>query len=194
MRFALINPPWNFQGSIYFGCREPHLPLELGYSKALLEEAGHECLLLDGHLEGLTQTELFDSVSAFAPDVTVITTAPTYLFWRCPPPEIRVPQELCQLLRPVAGKLVIVGPHGSTTPRATLKKTDADYVVLGECEEILVELTADRAAASSICFRQGGRDRRARTQSRIGHEAPACSALARGNNLKTSAPSPPLRC
>ena len=37
MRFALINPPWDFEGSIYFGCRERHLPLEFGYSKALLE-------------------------------------------------------------------------------------------------------------------------------------------------------------
>ncbi len=42
MRFALVNPAWSFDGSIYFGCREPHLPLELNYSKALLEEAGHE--------------------------------------------------------------------------------------------------------------------------------------------------------
>jgi anaerobic magnesium-protoporphyrin IX monomethyl ester cyclase len=30
MRVALVNPPWSFAGSIYFGCREPHLPLELG--------------------------------------------------------------------------------------------------------------------------------------------------------------------
>ena len=37
MRFALVNPPWSFDGSIYFGCREPHLPLELGYAKSLLE-------------------------------------------------------------------------------------------------------------------------------------------------------------
>ncbi len=51
MRFALVNPAWNFEGSIYFGCREPHLPLELGYSKVLLEQAGHEVLLLDGHLD-----------------------------------------------------------------------------------------------------------------------------------------------
>ena len=29
MRVALVNPPWSFDGSIYFGCREPHLPLEL---------------------------------------------------------------------------------------------------------------------------------------------------------------------
>jgi len=37
MRFALINPPWDFENSIYFGCQEPHLPLEFGYAKAALE-------------------------------------------------------------------------------------------------------------------------------------------------------------
>ena len=47
MRVALVNPPWTFENSIYFGCRAPHLPLELGYSKALLEAAGHEALMLD---------------------------------------------------------------------------------------------------------------------------------------------------
>ena len=40
MKFALINPNWTFEGSIYFGCREPHLPLEYGYAKALLEAPG----------------------------------------------------------------------------------------------------------------------------------------------------------
>ena len=29
MKFALVNPDWNFEGSIYFGCQEPHYPLEL---------------------------------------------------------------------------------------------------------------------------------------------------------------------
>ena len=28
MKVALINPPWRFENSIYFGCRAPHLPLE----------------------------------------------------------------------------------------------------------------------------------------------------------------------
>ncbi len=156
MRFALINPPWNFEGSIYFGCREPHLPLELAYSKLLLEQAGHECLLLDGHLENLTQAEIVRRVTGFTPDFSVVTTAPTYLFWRCPPPEIRVPQELCQNLRPAGGKLVIVGPHGSTTPRPVLRKTGADYVVLGECEEVLVELASDPSSASSLAFVENG--------------------------------------
>ncbi len=36
MRVALINPNWNFDGSIYFGCRSPHLPMELGISEQYL--------------------------------------------------------------------------------------------------------------------------------------------------------------
>ena len=50
MRVALVNPRWTFEGSIYFGCREPHLPLELAYAKAQLERGGHDVLMLDGHL------------------------------------------------------------------------------------------------------------------------------------------------
>ena len=156
MRFALINPSWNFEGSIYFGCREPHLPLELGYSKALLEENGHEALLIDGHLDALRLPEIVDRVREFEPDFAVVTTAPTYLFWRCAPPELRVPQELCRALRDVDSKLVIVGPHGSTTPRATLRKLQADVVVLGECEEILPQLATGLEEVSSICFEEAG--------------------------------------
>lgn len=37
MKYALVNPQWTFRGSIYFGCRETHLPLEYGYSQALLK-------------------------------------------------------------------------------------------------------------------------------------------------------------
>src|SRR5438105_12017976 len=132
MRFALVNPPWTFAGSIYFGCREPHLPLEYGYAQALLEREGHEVLLLDGQLGGLSLEEIRAGVRAFRPDFTVITTAPSYLFWRCPPPELRVPQQTAAALRDVGGTTVAVGPHGATTPRSTLKKLGVDLVVLGE--------------------------------------------------------------
>ena len=126
MRFALINPHWEFDGSIYFGCREKHLPLEYGYSKLLLEGAGHEAVLIDGHMGELSDAQIVDRVAQFKPDVLVITTAPTYLFWRCAPPELRIPQRLCSLLRPHARQLVAVGPHASTTPRATLNKLGVD--------------------------------------------------------------------
>src|SRR5947209_17322973 len=141
MRFSLINPPWTFEGSIYFGCREPHLPLEYGYSKALLERAGHEVQITDAQQDALSIAEVKQNVTAFRPDFTVVTTAPSYLFWRCAPPELRVPQEMVNGLREVAGVVVAVGPHASTTPRATLGKLGADVVVMGECEEVLPRLT-----------------------------------------------------
>ncbi|MBV8907329.1 MAG: TIGR04295 family B12-binding domain-containing radical SAM protein, partial [Acidobacteriia bacterium] len=155
MRFALVNPPWSFEGSIYFGCREPHLPLEYAYSQALLEDAGHEAVIFDAHLEGLTCEELRRGVLAFAPDFLVITTAPSYLFWRCAPPELRVPQETVKMLRGAGACIVAIGPHASTTPRAAVQKLGADVVVLGECEEILPRLTEDWSRVPSLCYRRG---------------------------------------
>ncbi|WP_142849874.1 TIGR04295 family B12-binding domain-containing radical SAM protein [Telmatospirillum sp. J64-1] len=158
MRFALVNPNWTFDGSIYFGCREPHLPLELGYSKALLERGGHEAVIIDGHIEGLDQEQIRARVQAFGPDVTVVTTAPTYLFWRCAPPELRVPQMLLEALRGVTGSMTVaVGPHGSTTPRAALRKLGVDVVVMGECEEILARLAEEAPDnLTSVCYWKNG--------------------------------------
>jgi anaerobic magnesium-protoporphyrin IX monomethyl ester cyclase len=140
LRYTLINPPWSFDGSIYFGCREPHLPLEYGYSKALLEAAGHDVDVVDAQLDSLTLDNVRERVRAFRPDFTVVTTAPSYLFWRCAPPELRVPLETLRAVRDIAGMTVVVGPHASTTPAATRRKLDADVVIMGECEELLPKL------------------------------------------------------
>ena len=142
MRVALLNPPWTFEGSIYFGCREPHLPLELGYCRALLERDGHQVLLLDGHLMGQSYTEMAEQVRTFDPAMTVVATAPSYLFWRCAPPELRVPRQMLDALAGQGGQTVAVGPHGSATPSATLRKLGVDAVVLGECEEVVAALAA----------------------------------------------------
>lgn len=144
MKVALLNPPWRFDGSIYFGCREPHLPLEYGYARALLAAAGHDVRLFDAHLEGRDAAWLRAELEAFGPELSVITTAPSYLFWRCAPPELRAPMLAARAVREVCGALVVVGPHASTTPGATLAKLGADAAVLGECEDVLVELAARR--------------------------------------------------
>ncbi|MDW6023597.1 TIGR04295 family B12-binding domain-containing radical SAM protein [Mesorhizobium sp. BAC0120] len=151
MKVALVNPSWSYEGSVYFGCREPHLPLELGYSKAQLEADGHEVLMLDGQIQQLDNSELAASVAEFSPGMTVVTTAPTYLFWRCAPPELRVPAEFLSHLGRDGGRTVAVGPHGSATPAPTLNKLGADVVVRGECEEVIAELanTADWSAVPS---------------------------------------------
>jgi anaerobic magnesium-protoporphyrin IX monomethyl ester cyclase len=145
VRVALVSPQWSFDHSIYFGCREPHLPLEYGAAKMLLETGGHQAEIFDGHMFGLPHAEIAAAVKAFRADMTVVTTAPSYLFWRCAPPELRVPLELLQVLDGIGGRKVVIGPHASTTPAATLRKLSADIAVMGECEEVLLAL-ADGAA------------------------------------------------
>ncbi|PTQ07835.1 B12-binding domain/radical SAM domain-containing protein [Sphingomonas oleivorans] len=161
MKLALVNPAWSYANSIYFGSRDPHLPLELGYARALLEADGHEVLMLDGHLNGQSNEELARLVANFAPEMTVVTTAPTYLFWRCAPPELRVPAEFLRALGQGGGLMAAVGPHGSVTPETTLEKLGVDIVVRGECEEVVGTLArgGPLGEVPSIAFRAGGRTR-----------------------------------
>src|SRR3954464_1835325 len=154
-RVALINPDWRYDGSIYFGCRSPHLPLELGISQQMLEQAGHKTLLLDAHMFGLATSDVAAELASFGPDIVVVTTAPTYLFWRCAPPELRIPQQLTLALRDLAPMLVAVGPHGSTTPRAALSKLKVDYVVMGECEKTLLRLANGERDIIGVCYADG---------------------------------------
>src|SRR5437763_4734394 len=158
MKIALVNPPWSFDGSIYFGCREPHLPLEYGYAQALLRREGHEAEIFDGQLGGLQRHEIRAAVATYQPDIAVVTTAPSYLFWRCAPPELRVPQEIVRNLRPLVPAIVAVGPHASTTPAVALTKLGADAAVIGECEDILPRFAAPRSewgGIDSICYWNG---------------------------------------
>lgn len=142
MKYALVQPNWTFGGSTYFGCTETHMPLELFYARQQVEAAGQEALLLDAHLEGLSCETAARRVRGYAPDFVVLTTAPTYLFWRCPQPELRVPALWMQSLKQAAPRAVTVaiGPHGSATPRATGAKLGCDIVIQGEAEQELAEL------------------------------------------------------
>ena len=155
MKYALLQPNWDFAGSSYFGCQDTHLPLELLYARQQLEAAGHETLLLDGHLEGLSAAEAGRRVRAFRPDFTVLTTAPTYLFWRCPQPELRLPAAWLAAAR--AGVTVAIGPHPSATPAATLRKLDCDVALRGEPDFILPRLAAeDWGQIEGCCWRGTG--------------------------------------
>lgn len=142
MRYALVNPNWTFEGSTYFGCRDPHLPLELLSARAMLRAAGHDVLLVDAQMEGLSIEGTSARLSGFKPEILVIPTAPSYLFWRCPQPELRVPRSWVRALGEGA-VTVLIGPHGSATPQATLRKTGAEVVLRGEPDQTLAML-ADR--------------------------------------------------
>jgi len=63
MKYALINPRWSFEGSTYFGCPEPHFPLELLYAQQALRKAGHEVVLIDAFMESLNSDQVRQRLS-----------------------------------------------------------------------------------------------------------------------------------
>ena len=156
MKFALVNPNWDFKGSTYFGCQDPHIPLELLFTFDQIRNKGHESLLVDAQTDKLTLEETRAKVGTFDPDFLVMPTAPSYLFWRCPPPELRVPMEWLRGLGTRAVK-VVIGPHSSATPGATLRKTGADVVLRGEPDQTIPEL-ADKpwTEIAGCCYQAGG--------------------------------------
>ena len=159
MKFALVNPNWSFQGSTYFGCQESHYPLELMFSADKIRSAGHDRLLIDAQLENLDLASVKKKIDAFDPDFLVIPTAPSYLFWRCPPPELRVPKRWFRELGTHAIK-VAIGPHGSATPSITMRKLDCDVVMRGEPDYTLAQLTAKAwAEIDGCCWRLGQEER-----------------------------------
>jgi anaerobic magnesium-protoporphyrin IX monomethyl ester cyclase len=153
MRFAFVNPNWSFTGSTYFGCRDPHYPLELLFAVQKAEAAEHEALLVDAQNDDLTIGQVQKRISEFRPDFLVIPSAPSYLFWRCPPPELRVPMDYFRAIESTATKICI-GPHASATPNAVLQKTGADIVIKGEPEQAIVDLaTRPWDEIDGICYR-----------------------------------------
>src|SRR5262249_11696032 len=153
MKFALVNPAWDFSDSIYFGCQQPHYPLELLFAFDKIEEAGHEAMLLDAQLGSLSTEEARRRIAAFDPNYLVIPTAPSYLFWRCPPPELRIPQKWFAALETSAVK-VPIGPHASATPGPTLRKLNCDVVFRGEPDDVIPLLpTRSWAEIDGCCWR-----------------------------------------
>jgi anaerobic magnesium-protoporphyrin IX monomethyl ester cyclase len=156
MRYALVNPLWTFPRSTYFGCQEPHFPIELFSAKLALEAAGHEALIVDAHMEKLTYSEVRTRLEGFRPHFLIVPTAPSYLFWRCPPPELRIPKQWIRALRDEA-TTVLIGPHGSATPAAALRKTGADLVLRGEADQLLALLaTRPKSEIPGCCWIENG--------------------------------------
>lgn len=153
MKFALVNPRWDFRGSTYFGCPDPHFPLELMFAAAQIRAAGHDALLVDAHSSNLSREQTQRRVDKFRPDFLVIPTAPSYLFWRCPPPELRVPIEWLEGMSPEA-VTVIIGPHSSATPATVMRKTGCSVALRGEPDHTIAQLaTTPWQEIPGCCFR-----------------------------------------
>ena len=115
--------------------------LELLFAHDKVREAGQKRWWLMRRRMDLTIEETRRRVEQFDPDFLVIPSAPSYLFWRCPPPEVRVPK---QWFAGIGGraKKVLIGPHASATPVSAMRKTGADVAIKGEPDQAIADLAS----------------------------------------------------
>lgn len=137
-----INPDWTIGSSLTQTdtLRPPKsFPIEWGYLRQSAEMIrGLEFDFVDLYSNTIP-LQMNHSKIADA-DYIIISTAPSYLFWRCPPLDLSA---VCSAVREVrsvsTAKIVLFGPHGTVLPLPTLISTAADHVFRGEPDTELLE-------------------------------------------------------
>jgi anaerobic magnesium-protoporphyrin IX monomethyl ester cyclase len=70
------------------------------------------------------------------PDIVLLSTAPSYLYWRCPPTTLDAPRKYVSHIRRVKPRIpiILIGPHGTADPASTLRATGATHCFRGEID------------------------------------------------------------
>lgn len=152
MRVALIHPNWNLHDLKFTtaSIRPPKsIPLELTYTAASLDGVA-EAQIFDAYASGKSFEELSKEVADFKPDLAIVETTPTYLFWRCPPLDLSVPKKVINDLREkLDSKVAVIGPHGTNDPEWTMRNTKADVVIRGESDFVFRDMLQPRSLSLS---------------------------------------------
>jgi radical SAM superfamily enzyme YgiQ (UPF0313 family) len=108
-------------------------PFTLAYATAVLEAEGVPTMVLDAVGEDIQEDEYLRRVASFRPDFIVNETS-TASFEN----DLR----LASCLKTLTGaKIAFCGPHASGDPAGVLRNESVDFVLLGEFEQTLPELT-----------------------------------------------------
>ncbi len=170
LKIQLVHPPVYTHPSAFTAMR-PAPPVGLAYIGAALRRAGHSVSLLDAVGEAPTQATpdrgllrmgltVEQMVARLDPDADALAITN---MWSHSWPVLR---ELICAFRARRPELLIVcgGEHFSGLPEHSMAEAPIDYVVMGEGEEIAVQLFAalasgedfDPGKIDGICWRRGG--------------------------------------
>jgi radical SAM superfamily enzyme YgiQ (UPF0313 family) len=148
MKVALVKPPATYADWY----KRP--VLGLSYIAAGVEQAGHDCRILDAYFHSWSEAELLDRVLAYQPDV-VGFTAMTH--------EVKAAGRIAARLKERSRAATVVGGcHVTALPERTLTEFPAfDYGVCGEGERTFLELlvrlkaggTAEPTGIKGLVFR-----------------------------------------
>lgn len=146
MKICLIEPP-KFVSLTNLVSTIAMPPIGIAYIAAACRKAGHEVRLVDAHGEGLSHYFPFKNMRLRGlPFAEIIARIPKDseiigfgLMFSAAWPVVR---DLIQEVRnhfPNA-KLILGGEHGTGAPKLSLEQSPLDFVVMGEGEEVIVNL------------------------------------------------------
>lgn len=136
MDVLLINPPTCDQYDLASTKQllAPAPPLGLGYLAAVLERAGYCTAIMDMTPDEITKEDLIQCITTAQPRIVGITTVMT---------NYNTALKVARLVKDVNEEIKVVmgGPHVSFLAQQTLEHPCVDFVIEGEGEESIVELT-----------------------------------------------------
>lgn len=160
----LVNPDWRrLPAPGRFRTEAPYFPLELMYIEGGLKQRSLPCVMAD-MWAGTLPPEVLEAMLPQAAFI-VITTAPTYIFWRDGIGDVAFPIAEIARLRRLApqAKIIAVGPQGTALPHS-LAEAELDYLICGEPDLVVPELIAglvrgdtDMEQLPGVCPRRDGR-------------------------------------
>lgn len=143
MKILLINANWALDEHKYtMSMLNPYkiTPIELCYIAGGIDPK-NEVEIYDAYALEHSWEDTKQKIVQFNPDVCVVTTAPTYLFWRSCPLSLSVPKQLVSIIKETSkAKTIVIGPHGSVTPNFIMKELGVDFVIRGECDLVVPQI------------------------------------------------------
>lgn len=137
------------KGNMYVWPFEP--PLGLASLVSFLRSRGQDAELLDLQAQPLSPAMLEEYLRQRAPDLVGITVMTTTF-----PAALALAREVKAILP--SAKIVFGGPHPTIMPEQTLEEGCVDYVVCGEGEYPLWQLTkGDHEGIEGLWYKKGGR-------------------------------------
>jgi anaerobic magnesium-protoporphyrin IX monomethyl ester cyclase len=140
MKVIGLNPDWSSGFALMptdTMCPPKSFPIEWGYLQYLADQDQTvDFNFFDFYMK--SKINHVESRTLSDAEYVVISTTPSYLFWRCPPLNLDPVKRAVAIARRFSrASIVLIGPHGTILPEATLQETAADYAFRGEPEQML---------------------------------------------------------
>jgi anaerobic magnesium-protoporphyrin IX monomethyl ester cyclase len=155
MRIALVMPAESDIAGGFLNFQVTYVPLGIAQIAAVLEQKGHEVLVIDMRLLRDSQAKTSRLLEKFSPGLVGITTS----FFSS-----KQVMDLARRIRnETNAKIVLGGPYATVNFKELLMQSDADAIVLDEGEESIAELAdlyekgADISQVKGVALRRDGK-------------------------------------